>query len=96
MQNTVCPWGQREQIMVEKAPAKPASQRGRPKRSPRDQRVHVLTLRVPEELFRRLDAYTTQGRLPSPTMAQARRCASDVAGQRIECYKLKNRDTAYT
>ena len=39
--------------MVEKAPSQTGLQRGCPKRSPRDQRV-------PAELLRRLDAYTTQ------------------------------------
>ncbi len=46
--------------MTEPPPARPAPQRGRPKHPPRDQRVRVLTLRVPEELLRRLDAYTAQ------------------------------------
>ena len=46
--------------MVEQPLAQPIKQRGRPKRPPRDQRVYVLTLRVPEELLRRLDTYTAQ------------------------------------
>jgi hypothetical protein len=40
--------------------AKPAPQRGRPKRPQGAQRVRVLTLRVPEELLRRLDTYTAR------------------------------------
>ena len=58
--------------MVEKAPAKPAPQRGRPKRSPRDQHVHVITLRVPEELLRRLDAYTAQVQAAQPYLRLSR------------------------
>ena len=58
--------------MVEKAPAKPAPQRGRPKRPPRDQRVRVLTLRVPEELLRRLDAYTAQVQAAQPYLRLSR------------------------
>jgi hypothetical protein len=58
--------------MVEKAPAKPAPQRGRPRRPPRDQRVHVLTLRVPEELLRRLDAYTAQVQATQPYLRLSR------------------------
>jgi hypothetical protein len=44
--------------MTKQQPAWLAPQRGHPKRPPRDQRVHVLTLRMPEDLLRRLDAYT--------------------------------------
>jgi hypothetical protein len=58
--------------MVEKAPARPAPQRGRPKRPPRDQRVRVLTLRVPEELLRRLDAYTAQVQAAQPYLRLSR------------------------
>ena len=58
--------------MVEKALAKSAPQRGRPKRPPRDQRVHVLTLRVPEELLRRLDAYTAQVQAAQPYLRLSR------------------------
>jgi hypothetical protein len=72
MQNTLCPWGQQEQVMVEKAPAKPATQLGRPRRPPRDQPVHVLTLRVPEELLRRLDAYTAQVQAAQPYLRLSR------------------------
>ena len=55
--------------MVEKAPAKPAPQRGRPKRPPRDQRLRVLTLRVPEELLRRLTPTPPRCRPLNPTYA---------------------------
>jgi hypothetical protein len=72
MQGTFCLWWQPEQVMVEKAPANPAPQRGRPKRPPRDQRVHVLTLRVPEELLRRLDAYTAQVQAAQPYLRLSR------------------------
>ena len=58
--------------MVEKALAKPAPQRGRPKRPPRDQRLRVLTLRVPEELLRRLDAYTAQVQAAQPYLRLSR------------------------
>jgi hypothetical protein len=58
--------------MVEKAPAKPTPQRGRPRQPPRDQRVHVLTLRVPEELLRRLDAYTAQVQTAQPYLRLSR------------------------
>jgi hypothetical protein len=66
MQGTFCLWGQQEQVMIEKAPANPAPQRGRPRQPPRDQRVRVLTLRVPEELLRRLDTYTAQMQAAQP------------------------------
>jgi hypothetical protein len=58
--------------MVEKVPAKHAPQRGRPKRPPRDQCVHVLTLRVPEELLRHLDAYTVQVQAAQPYLRLSR------------------------
>ena len=52
--------------MTTQPTAQPAPPRGRPKRPPRDQRVRVLTLRVPEELLRRLDAYTTRVQAVQP------------------------------
>jgi hypothetical protein len=58
--------------MTEQPPAKPAPQRGRPKHPPRDQRVHALTLRVPEELLRRLDAYTAQVQAAQPYLRLSR------------------------
>ena len=36
------------------------------------QRVHVLTLRVPEELLRRLDAYTAQVQAAQPYLRLSR------------------------
>jgi hypothetical protein len=58
--------GGQVQVMTAHHPAKPTPQRGRPKR-PRDaSRVRVLTLRVPEELLRRLDAYTAQVQAAQP------------------------------
>ena len=78
--------------MVEKAPANPAPQRGRPKRSPRDQRVrpHPAGAGRVAPPPRRL--HRPGAGCPALPAAQPRRCASDVAGQGIECYKLKNRD----
>ena len=58
--------------MTAQPPARPAPQRGRPKRPPRAQRVHVLTLRVPEELLRRLDAYTAQVQAAQPYLRLSR------------------------
>ena len=58
--------------MVDKAPTRAALQRGRPRRPPRAQRVHVLTLRVPEELLRRLDAYTAQVQAARPSLRLSR------------------------
>lgn len=58
--------------MVENASTQTTPRRGRPKRPPRDQRVHVLTLRVPEELLRRLDAYTAQVQAAQPYLRLSR------------------------
>ena len=58
--------------MTAHPPTRPASQRGRPRRPPRDQRVRVLTLRVPEELLRRLDAYTAQVQAAQPYLRLSR------------------------
>jgi hypothetical protein len=58
--------------MTEQPPARPALQRGRPKRPRPDQRVRVLTLRVPEELLRRLDAYTAQAQAAQPYLRLSR------------------------
>jgi hypothetical protein len=52
--------------MAEQSLAPPMKQRGRPKRPPAAQRVHVLTLRVPDDLLRRLDAYTAQVQAAQP------------------------------
>jgi hypothetical protein len=58
--------------MVDKAPTQTAPQRGRPKRLPPAQRVRVLTLRLPEELLRRLDAYTAQMQTAQPYLRLSR------------------------
>jgi hypothetical protein len=58
--------------MVDKAPTGTAPQRGRPKRPPSAQRVRVLTLRVPEELLRRLDAYTARMQAAQPSLQWSR------------------------
>jgi hypothetical protein len=58
--------------MAEQLPARPAPPRGRPRHQPRDQRVRVLTLRVPEELLRRLDAYTAQVQAAQPYLRRSR------------------------
>ena len=58
--------------MTEQPPARLAPQRGRPKHPPRDQRVRVLTLRMPEELLRRLDAYTAEVQAAQPYLRLSR------------------------
>jgi hypothetical protein len=58
--------------MTAQPPARSAPQRGRPKRPPRDQRVHVLTLRVPEDLLRRLDAYMARVQAAQPYLRLSR------------------------
>ena len=58
--------------MVDKAPTQTALQRGRPKRLPPAQRVRVLTLRLPEDLLRRLDAYTAQMQTAQPYLRWSR------------------------
>jgi len=58
--------------MAEQLLTQPMKQRGRPKRPPRAQRVHILTLRVPEELLRRLDAYTAQVQAAQPYLRLSR------------------------
>jgi hypothetical protein len=58
--------------MVEKAPTQTAPRRGRPKRLPAAQRLRVLTLRVPEELLRRLDAYSAQVQAAQPYLRVSR------------------------
>jgi hypothetical protein len=63
---------QQEQAMAEQLLTPPMKQRGRPKRPPRDQRVCVLTLRVPEELLPRLDAYTAQVQAAQPYLRLSR------------------------
>jgi hypothetical protein len=63
---------QQEQVMAEQLPAQPVTQRGRPKRPPDAPRLHVLTLRVPEELLRRLDAYTAEVQAAQPYLRLSR------------------------
>jgi hypothetical protein len=58
--------------MVEQPPAQPAPPRGRPRHPPPAQRVRVLTLRMPEELLRRLDAYTAQVQAAQPYLRLSR------------------------
>ena len=58
--------------MAKQPLAPPIKQRGRPKRPPGAPRVHVLTLRVPEELLRRLDAYTAQMQAAQPYLRLSR------------------------
>jgi hypothetical protein len=65
-------WRQQERVMVEKASTRTTPQRGRPKRSQGAQRLHVLTLRVPEELLCRLDAYTAQVQAAQPYLRVSR------------------------
>jgi hypothetical protein len=63
---------QQEQAVAEQLPAQRVNQRGRPKRPQDAQRLHVLTLRVPEELLRRLDAYTAQVQATQPYLRLSR------------------------
>lgn len=58
--------------MVDKAPTRTAPQRGRPRRPPPAQEVRLLTIRVPEELLRRLDAYTAQLQAAQPYLRLSR------------------------
>jgi hypothetical protein len=58
--------------MVEQPVAPPIKQRGRPKQPPGAQRLRVLTLRVPEELLRRLDAYTVEVQAAQPYLRVSR------------------------
>jgi hypothetical protein len=52
--------------MTTQPPAPSVPQRGRPRHPPPAQRVCVLTLRVLDELLRRLDAYTAQMQAAQP------------------------------
>lgn len=58
--------------MAEQPLAQPMKPRGRPRRTPGAQRVHLLALRVPEELLRRLDAYTAQVQAAQPYLRLSR------------------------
>ena len=58
--------------MVEQPLAPPMKQRGRPKQPQGAQRMRVLTLRVPEELLRRLDAYTAEVQAAQPYLRVSR------------------------
>jgi hypothetical protein len=72
MSDGFSPWRQQEQIMVEQASPQTPPQRGRPKRTQGAQQMRVLTLRVPEELLRRLDAYTAQVQTAQPYLRLSR------------------------
>jgi hypothetical protein len=63
---------QEEQAVAEQLPAQAGKQRGRPKRPQGAQRLRVLTLRLPEELLRRLDAYTAQMQAAQPYLRLSR------------------------
>jgi hypothetical protein len=63
---------EREQGVAEQLPVSPVKARGRPKRPPDAQRLRVLTLRVPEELLRRLDAYTAEVQAAQPYLRLSR------------------------
>ena len=58
--------------MTEHLPTRPMPHRGRPKRPPGAPRVQVLTLRLPEELLRRLDAYTARVQAAQPYLRVSR------------------------
>jgi hypothetical protein len=63
---------QQEQAVAKQPLAQPVKQRRRPKRPQGAQRLHVLTPRVPEELFRRLDADTVEVRAVQPYLRLSR------------------------
>ena len=58
--------------MATQHPTTPAPQRGRPKRPQDAPRVRVLTLRLPEELLRRLDTYIAQAQAAQPYLRLSR------------------------
>ena len=58
--------------MAEQLPAQAVKRRGRPKRPQGAQRLRVLTLRVPEELLSRLDAYTAEVQAAQPYLRLSR------------------------
>lgn len=58
--------------MATQLPGRHAQQRGRPKRPQDAPRVRVLTLRMPEELLHRLDAYTAQVQAAQPYLRLSR------------------------
>jgi hypothetical protein len=58
--------------VAEQLPAPPVKPRGRPKRPQGGQRLRVLTLRVPEELLRRLDAYSAEVQAAQPYLRVSR------------------------
>jgi hypothetical protein len=58
--------------VAEQLPAPPVPQRGRPKRAPDAQRMHAFTIRLSEELLRRLDAYTAQVHAARPYLRVSR------------------------
>jgi hypothetical protein len=63
---------QEEQAVAEQLPVPPVKPRGRPKRPEGAERLHVLTLRVPEALLRRLDAYTAEVQAAQPYLRLSR------------------------
>jgi hypothetical protein len=58
--------------VAEQLPAQAVKRRGRPKRPQCAQRLRVLTLRVPEELLSRLDAYTAEVQAAQPYLRLSR------------------------
>ena len=58
--------------MAEKPPAQGAGHRGRPRAPHQRQPGHVLVVRVPEELLRRLEAYMTRARAAQPYLRLSR------------------------
>jgi hypothetical protein len=58
--------------MAEPLPTQPATPRGRPRRPQGAQRVRVLTVRVPEGLLRRLDAYMARVQAAQPYLRLSR------------------------
>ena len=58
--------------MPEHLPTRPALRRGRPKRPQGAPHVQILTLRLPEELLRRLDAYTARVQAAQPYLRVSR------------------------
>jgi len=58
--------------MAEKPPARAAGQRGRPRVSHTGQQSHVLVVRVPEAMLRRLEAYMTRAQAAHPYLRLSR------------------------
>jgi hypothetical protein len=54
------------------AERRPSRSRGRPRESPRASRMHVIAVRVPEEMLQRLEAYRAQVQAAHPYLRLSR------------------------